>query len=66
MQFVTFLHCHRLGLNPPSPSPVSVTKINITNIVHVNIDMAANVDSDITVEVFDDMAVTTHVFMGQY
>jgi hypothetical protein len=41
-------------------------KINAANVVHVNIDMAANMDSDITVEVFDDIAITTHVFMGQY
>jgi hypothetical protein len=41
-------------------------QINVTYIVDVYVDMAADVDNDMDVELFDDMAITTHLFMGQY
>jgi hypothetical protein len=54
----------------PNPGPVSVTKINITNIANVYddiaVDMATHMDADMGNEVYDDVAITTHLFMSQY
>jgi hypothetical protein len=43
-----------------------VTKINVTNIADVDINMDADVDSDTDVDMFHDVAIMTHLFMGQY
>jgi hypothetical protein len=50
----------------PNLDPVSVIKINVTNVADLDVDTAADVDNDMDAEVFDDVAITTHLFMGQY
>jgi hypothetical protein len=53
-----------VGVTPlePNPSLVCVIKINVTNIG----DMTADVNVDMAVEVYDDVAIMTHLFIGQY
>jgi hypothetical protein len=43
-----------------------VTKINVTNVIDVDVDMAVDVDSDMDVDMLDDVAIKTHLFIGQY
>jgi hypothetical protein len=47
-----------------------MTKINVTNIVDVDVDIPADMDTDMAVDMgadkYDDVAITTHFFMGHY
>jgi hypothetical protein len=47
-----------------------MTKINITNVTDmtadVDVDMLVGMASDMDAEVYDDVTITTHLFMGQY
>jgi hypothetical protein len=41
-------------------------KINITNIADMTTDVDVDMTIDMDTEVYDDVAITTHLVMGQY
>jgi hypothetical protein len=41
-------------------------KINVTNIGDMVADVNVDMTADMAVEVYDDVAIMTHFFIGQY
>jgi hypothetical protein len=41
-------------------------KINVTNIGDMAADVNVDMTADMAVEVYDDVAIMTHLFIGQY